>query len=126
MKATNTETLTFAWEVQYESRSLWRKEEGAVVTTTADPVSVARAALASVLMTVDHANDLDGRRAVIRLPLGSESIVVTERDLEYYLRKQDYYLDPCPALTTVLPKDVHDVLPAHLRAQLDRVGPPGE
>lgn len=119
---------TFAWEVQYDSSNLWRREDGAVVTTTADPVTVARAALAGVLMTVDHATDLDARRAVIRLPLVTEPIIVTERGLEHYLRTQSYYLylDARPALSMVLPEDAVDVLPARLRAQLERVGPPGE
>jgi hypothetical protein len=124
MKTTNTAARTFAWEVQCKRGEPWRTSESAVVTTAADPVSVARAALAGHLMTVDHASDLDHRRAVIQLALApSESIVVTEGDLEYYLRNQDYYPGR-PALCTVLPKVACGILPAHLRAELDRVGPP--
>jgi hypothetical protein len=78
---------------------------------------------------VDHDNDSDDRRAVVRRELGDPApVVVTEDDLEQWLREHGYYSHPRanrPPLAEVLPSDACEALPEHLQAELRHVGPAG-
>jgi len=119
---------TLVWEVQRRSSTVWSAVVSRAVTTSAYPGDLGRAALAAHLMGVDHESDLDDRRAVVRQggPYACTPFVVTEGDLERYLREQGYYEgSTAPALRAVLPQEACAALPDQLRAELGRRDRPG-
>ncbi|MFE3121375.1 hypothetical protein [Streptomyces niveus] len=72
-------------------------------------------ALAAHLMAVDHANDLEERRVLVKRPDGLSprlQAVLTEDDLVQHLSRHGYYraCDEAP-LAAFFPQQVHDSLP---------------
>ncbi|MFL9659693.1 hypothetical protein ACJ7VE_39075 [Streptomyces sp. PB17] len=123
-----TTAETVLWDVQVKRGNVW-------VTTvdgkdqTAEGNALALGALAAHLMTVDHVNDLDERRVLVKAaPDGLATrlrAMLTEDDLVQYLHERGYYLrcEEVP-LAAVFPSSVHDALPLHLQCELNRVGTP--
>ncbi|MFJ9188537.1 hypothetical protein ACIRQO_36475 [Streptomyces anulatus] len=77
---------------------------------------LARAVLATHLMTVDHDDDLHDYRVVVRYGMRPACAIATEDDLGDYLAQEGYYRDAQrPPLRAVLDADACHVLPAQSR-----------
>ncbi|MEU4655136.1 hypothetical protein AB0G32_14550 [Streptomyces sp. NPDC023723] len=118
---------TVLWNVQAKRGHVWETMASGRAQT-ADGNVLALGALAAHLMTVDHDNDLDERRVLVKAPDGLATRLraeLTEDDLVQHLRKHGYYPRRQEApLAAFFPKAVHDALPLHLQSELNRVGPP--
>lgn len=118
---------TVQWNVQAKRGHVWCTTETGKAPSD-DNRTVGLAALAAVLMTVDHDRDLDDRRALVQKPDGLALRTVadlSEDDLMDYLRNCGYYerRDEAP-LAAFFPESVRDSLPLRLLNELNRLGAP--
>ncbi|MFD8469064.1 hypothetical protein ACFV10_28650 [Streptomyces cyaneofuscatus] len=118
---------TVRWSVQTKRGHVWCTTETGKAPSN-DGRTVGLAALAAVLMTVDHDRDLDDRRVLVQMPDGLALRMVadlSEVDLAQYLRERGYY-ERCneEPLAAFFPEPVRNSLPLWLLNELARLGAP--
>ncbi|MFJ8762124.1 hypothetical protein [Streptomyces cyaneofuscatus] len=118
---------TVRWSVQGKRGHVWCTTETGKAPSN-DGGTVGLAALAAVLMTVDHDRDLDDRRVLVQRPDGlalRTTAYLSEDDLAQYLRERGYYERRNEApLAAFFPESVRDSLPLRLLNELNRLGAP--
>ncbi|MFD5566270.1 hypothetical protein [Kitasatospora griseola] len=121
-----TATGLLRWQLQRRGSSpAWHDSSSAIVADGLDPLSLARAVLATYLYTVG-ADDPEEYRVVVREGLEPPAVIVDGDDLEQFLERQGYYRhDERPPLRDVLDPTVLDALPYYMQRQLDRSGGAG-